>query len=97
MVKVLNMFREFSMTNVSGYNKLSNLQKNIFDNTYKKHISSMNMDIRNNYSEDNIKHIEKDRSNNLKVYFKNGECFTYIQGGIWMKNLPMKGFFKIEN
>jgi len=84
MVKVLNMFRDFSMTNVSGYNSLSGLQKDIFDNTYKKHISSMNMDKRNNYSEENIKHIEKDRNNNLKVYFKNGECFTYLRERIWI-------------
>jgi len=84
MAKVLNMFREFSMKNVSGYNELTDFQKSIFDKTYKKHLSSMRMVNRIKYTENHIIKIEAEISI-LKVYFDHGECFIYMSENKWMK------------
>ena len=78
------MFREFSMTGVKGYNELSNLQKSMFDATYKKHLSSMSADKRINYTENNLQKIEGEISL-IMVYFKNGESFIYLQDNKWVK------------
>lgn len=84
MVKVLNMFREFSMERVKGYNKLPNWQKDLFDATYKKHLSSIPIEDRTNFAEYRIKGIVGERSV-IKVYFDNGDCYFYLPGNQWVK------------
>lgn len=81
-----NMFREFSMSVVQGYNTLSNIQKRLFDLTYKGHLSSLPINDRTNYLEYNIEKIIT-KPNVLKVYFKNGERFVYSEDFTWI-NIP---------
>ena len=84
MVKVLNMFRAFSMKNVNGYNNLYNWQKNIFDKTYKKHLASMPLEERINYTECCIRKIEG-KVSVLTVSFENGDSFFYLPENEWVK------------
>ena len=88
MAKVLNMFREFSMGHVEGYNLLSNEEKKLFDTTYKKHLSSMSLEERIKYAENSIRKIEikkiDDAIPTLKVYFEN-DAFIYLPGNKWIK------------
>jgi len=84
MVKVLNMFREFSMEHVEGYKELSNWQKDMFDTVYKKHLSYMHMKERINYTEGRIKRIEGEVSI-LKVHFDNGDSYLYLPENKWVK------------
>lgn len=84
MVKVINMFREFSMVNVTGYIDLPDWQKDLFDATYKKHLSSMEINERIHYTESQIVKIEGEESI-IKVYFQNGDCFFYLPGEKWVK------------
>lgn len=84
MAKVLNMFREFSMNGVRGYKKLTNFQKGVFDSTYKKHLSSMDMSERMKYTENHVQKIEAEISI-LKVYYDHGESYFYMPGKKWVK------------
>ena len=84
MVKVFNMFREFSMEHVEGYTKLPKWQKNMFDITYKKHLSSMPIEERIIYTENHIKRVEGEISL-LKVYFENEGCYLYLPENKWVK------------
>jgi len=84
MVKVLNMFREFSMKDVEGYDELTNEQKDMFDKTYKKHLSSMQRELRLAYTESHVQRIEGEISV-LKVYFDNGDCYIYLPEYKWVK------------
>lgn len=85
MTMVANMFREFSMEAVRGYNQLTYSQKNLFDSTYKEHLSSISLDERRRYSEYNIVRISQ-VSNYIKVQFACGEAFLYLQNGRWMES-----------
>jgi len=78
MAKVLNMFREFSMESVSGYSGLTEGQKNLFDATYKRHLASMELEARKDYSENHIVKIVPEISI-VKVYFANGERYIYME------------------
>jgi len=78
------MFRDFSMMSINGYEQLSNWQKNMFDDIYKKHIVSLKEQQREKYSESNIDKIEGEISI-LKVSFKNGDCFIYLPEKTWIK------------
>mgnify|MGYP001251302832 FL=1 len=88
MAKVLNMFREFSMEHIDGYDRLSNYEKKRFDTTYKKHLSSIPLENRINYSENSIRKIEVIKIDSdiptLKVYFKH-EVYIYLPGNKWIK------------
>ena len=84
MMKVKNMFRELSMANVTGYTNLPNWQKDLFDETYKKHLSSMSIEKRTFYTENYIKKIEGEKSL-VKVFFQNKDCFFYLPGEQWVK------------
>jgi len=85
LVKVLNMFRAFSMEHVYGYNNLQTWQKNMFDKTYKKHLASMPLEERINYTECRIQKVKGEVSI-IKVYFKNGDCFLYLPENKWVKS-----------
>lgn len=83
-LKIDNLFRELIMNNVSGYNELSESEKELFDNTYKKHLSSLNEKERVSYFETNLCKVD----NNVelvKVHFKNGDRFIYIDDYHWIK------------
>ena len=84
MGKVLNMFREFSMKDVQGYDELTNGQKDLFDKTYKKHLSSMQRKRRLKYTESHVQRIEAEISI-LKVYFDHGDCYIYLPDNKWVK------------
>jgi len=84
MVKVINMFREFTMFNVSGYIELPDWQKDLFDATYKKHLSSMEINERICYTENQIAKIVGEESI-IRVYFQNKDCFFYLPGKKWVK------------
>jgi len=85
LAKVLNMFREFTMKRIEGYKKLSNRQKDMFDQIYKKHLSSMSFEERRKYTESCIEKVEGEVSI-IKVYFKSGECYLYLPGNKWIKH-----------
>lgn len=78
------MFRAFTMESVNGYNLLSDTHKNMFDETYKKHLSSMDLVERRRYSENNVIKIEAEISV-LRVYFNHGESFIYMHDHKWVK------------
>lgn len=84
MVSVSNMFREFSMIYVDGYNALSNEEKDLFDKVYHKHLSSMKIKKRLEYQEHNIKRIDP-LNKSLVVHFNNEECFIYTASMRYMK------------
>lgn len=86
MGKILNMFREFSMNYIQGYQQLTDEQKDMFDRTYKKHLASMSIDKRKEYAEDTILKIKAGTEENiLKVHFKNGDCFIYFSNYQWVR------------
>jgi len=84
MKKVSNMFREFSMKHIDGYSKLPLWQKDLFDATYKKHLSVMQEKERIKYTENCIKKIEGEISA-VKVYFDNGDYYIYLLENRWEK------------
>lgn len=84
MVKVLNMFRSFTMEHVDGYPSLSDWQKDLFDTIYKKHVASLPLNERNEYTEECIERVEAEVSI-IKVFFKNGERFLYLPEHTWVK------------
>jgi len=84
-MKVFNMFREFSMKNVKGYNGLSNEQKDFFDATYKKHLASMSCEERMNYTERHVKKVVP-VIGVLKVSYDNGESFLYLPSSKWVQH-----------
>lgn len=82
-MKVKNLFRELSMMNVEGYEKLTDEQKDLFDQTYKSHVAMMGADMRKKHTEEHIEKVEWDKSAKcLKVHFDNGDWYHY-QGGDW--------------
>lgn len=89
MAKAINMFREFSMEYVEGYNKLSNDQKGMFDITYKKHLSSLPLNKQANFTENELEKIEtimiEEKVSVLKVYFNHGDCYLYLPKNVWIK------------
>ena len=88
MMKVNNMFREFSLGHIDGYANLSNTEKELFDITYKQHLSSMPMEERVYYLENHLKKIEKKKIEGqvsiLKTYFTH-EVYLYLPGSKWIK------------
>lgn len=76
------------MQHINGYDRLSIEEMDLFDTTYKKHLSSMKLEERINYSENNIQKIEVKRIEEgvslLKVYYKD-EVFVYLPGHKWIK------------
>ncbi|WP_085993596.1 recombinase family protein [Oceanobacillus senegalensis] len=70
--------------NAKGYDKLTDLQKRIFNQTHPKHLESMKMDKRKEYDVQNIKKIKWDsREKCIKVYFKNGDWYHYFRDYTW--------------
>src|SRR5690625_4316589 len=84
MRKVSNMFRELSMNYVEGYNDLTDYLKDLFDNTYKKHLLSIKPNRRHNYSIRNIEKIKGEKYY-VNVYYRNGNIFIYLIGNRWVK------------
>lgn len=82
-MKVGNLFKELSMMNVKGYDKLKDWQQHMFDTIYKRHLSAMGMDLRKNYTEEHLKEIQSVELGHLNVYFDNGEWFKYFKNGTW--------------
>lgn len=62
---------------VKGYNKLSDLGKEVFEMVYKRH----NQDLE--YKEEWIPVSVKEFEGHLKVTFKNGEWLHYLPDGTW--------------
>lgn len=86
MFKISNLFRELTMEHIKGYSNLSDKQKNIFDTTYKRHLSSMSINKRMKFTENRIKEIKiGEEITIIKVYFDHGECFIYFRNYRWMK------------
>lgn len=78
-----NIFREISMTNVKGYENLREKQKDLFDQWYKAHLSSMEYKIRQDYTESHLVKVDWNRRNrSFTVYFDNGTVFLYSYNGI---------------
>lgn len=69
---------------MKGYDKLTDQLKELFNNTYIRHLESMGYGEREKYANQNIKEIKWDnRERCLKVYFKNGEWYKYFTNGTW--------------
>src|SRR5690625_4389729 len=92
---ILNMFREFTLLNVEGYKELPIWQKDMFDATYKKHLSSLSLEEKISYTENHIKKVEGEKSI-IKVYFDNDECFFYLPGHQWVKVSNEKTLFNMN-
>lgn len=76
-----NLFRELSMVKVKGYDKLTEEQKELFDQTYKAHLSMMGADMRKKHTDEHIKEVKWDEGEKcLKVYFDHGEWYHYESG-----------------
>jgi len=84
MNSVSNMFREFTMNYVEGYRDLPNCLKDLFDCTYKKHLSSITENKRYPYTENYLEKVEGEKTI-IKVYFKNGDYFLYLPKNKWIK------------
>lgn len=66
------------MMNVKGYAQLTDEQKQLFDETYKAHLSMMGNDTKAKHQEQNIEEIKWDKNKKcLKVYFDNGDWYHY--------------------
>lgn len=84
LIYVKNLFRELSMNNVSGYSELNDKEKDLFDVTYKKHLASLDEEERISYLENNLDKVDN-KVNVVKVHFKNGERYIYLDGYQWFK------------
>lgn len=70
--------------NMKGYDKLTDLQRRVFNQTYLKHLESLGYEKRKIYEMQNIKKIKWDnREKCIKVYFKNGDWFHYFRDNTW--------------
>ncbi|WP_217588060.1 hypothetical protein [Lentibacillus saliphilus] len=72
------------MSHIDGYKNLTQRQKGLFDDVYKKHLSSLQMQERLNYVEDQLAKVEADIGD-INVYFKHGETYKYRRDGTWFK------------
>lgn len=81
---VKNLFREISMSNIKGYEELTEQQKDTFDTVYKQHVSSLDSERRLYFTEENIEEI-KAGNKHLNVYFSNGQGFKYKRNNTWEK------------
>lgn len=77
--------RVFEMDHVKGYRKLSVEQRNLFENVYLKHLSSMGEEQRKNYERSQLKEIQWDVNEKcLKVYWLGDtDWFHYTISGEW--------------
>lgn len=65
-------------------NKLTLLQRDLFERTYKSHLATMGIAMREKHSLENIKTVKWDKKEScLKVYFNHGEWFHYYSNGSW--------------
>src|SRR5690625_4879387 len=83
-ISVQNLFREFSLKNIEGYQTLTESEKNLFDRTYRKHLMSLDEKDRKFFAENQLKKFENDLTL-IKVSFKNGDSYLYLQGHDWIK------------
>lgn len=84
MKKVQNLLRAFCLEYITGYNELSASQKDSFDLTYKKHLSSIHEKERIPYTEKYIKRIDGNIGA-IKVHFENGDRYVYLPECKWIK------------
>ena len=64
---------------IKGYKKLTDNQKKIFDETYKKHQSCLGDKLKEQYTPVSVKEL----GTKLKVIFKNGEWLHYTSNHEW--------------
>lgn len=78
-----NLHREISMAYVRGYKELTMKQKDIFDQYYKQHLSSMAFDSRQDYTESHLVEVRLHQLNNgFYAFFDNDTVFRYTASGI---------------
>lgn len=81
-----NQFINIDFTKVEGYGKLTQNQKELFEDTYKIHNSIVGLDYKEDWTPIEVIWVE-DRENKgysyLKVIFKNGDWLHYTQKKEW--------------
>ncbi len=66
---------------MKGYDKLTDQQKRIFNQTHIRHLESMGTEKRKEYAVQSIKEIKWDKAEKcLKIYFNNGDWYHYSKG-----------------
>ena len=71
------------MKSVKGYHKLYNKQKKLFDETYKKHLVSLDAEERVDYMESQLREVSAEAINIIRVSFNNGKSFLYLKDNKW--------------
>ncbi|SFB05503.1 hypothetical protein SAMN04488072_10694 [Lentibacillus halodurans] len=73
----MNQLKYLNFGHIEGFNSLSAENKDLFIDVYKKHISSIHVEKRGEYSETNIKSVYLNQDGNFWTTFKNGTTLTY--------------------
>lgn len=73
---------EISMASVRGYEALTNIQRQILENTYKCHMAAMGSEARQQYTVNKIRKVLPGRRS-VNIYFDNGDWWHYTGSGTW--------------
>lgn len=69
---------------MKGYNKLTEGQKQLFEETHQAHLSIMDSEMRKKHTREQVAEVKWDNEEKcLKVYFSHGECYHYLPTQEW--------------
>ncbi len=81
--EVMNRLNKSDISHVKGYFSLTEIQRKLFLETYKKHLSAMGTVARQKYMPQHLKEVKYDNEDNtVNVYFEN-DWYHYATDHTW--------------